>query len=305
MFERQLDPGLIQQLQSEPLFEKLRDDIRNGEVFPAIRGNRIDFYHKGGLLFRFDGKFRTHFKYASVLDFEKADPDYINEKDLRGRNPICSFVDGYPRIKQNCQLYSSVESEGVSALYSRHSYASTVQMTSRNVVILDIEVSFERQVDRGRLDGPAKEGKRTQDRIDLVLLNKVTRKLRFYEVKHFSNSEIWAQKGASPRVCKQLTRYDKQLQSKSEGILRAYGEYNRITNTLFDLQHEGPNGICEQTALLIFGYDSYQKDKINEMLLEDGSLKGRDFMRIGDLKTYARSNADLSSLWKQTRSVTR
>jgi len=59
--------------------EKLLPDIEKGTVFPAIRRDYVDFYHKGGNLFSFRKGFSTHKKYASII---KSKSDYISELDL-------------------------------------------------------------------------------------------------------------------------------------------------------------------------------------------------------------------------------
>ena len=83
--------------QSELYRNYLLPDCKKGIVFPAIRDNRIDFYFKGGKLFSFDGQFKTHIKYASVLTHKN---DYVTEADLGEAEPITDFAAGYKRIKE-------------------------------------------------------------------------------------------------------------------------------------------------------------------------------------------------------------
>ena len=63
-------------------------------------------------------------------------------------------------IKENCSLYSGVESQGVSKIYESYSFAS-IKSKNSPIVVLDIEVSFE-SIDENRL----------QDRIDVLLFEK-------------------------------------------------------------------------------------------------------------------------------------
>lgn len=118
MFRRNLGSVTIDGLKGDELFtEKLIPDIRKGTVFPAIRGGRVDFYHKGGKLFSYDKKFSTHKKYASAIE---SDSEYISESDLQQKvKVITKFSDGYEQIKENCFLLSGVEAEGVSRIYHR------------------------------------------------------------------------------------------------------------------------------------------------------------------------------------------
>ena len=82
-FLRGLKPDLISKLKKTELWKNhLLNDIRKGDVFPAIRNNEIGFYHGGGLLLRYSKSgFSTHIKYASVLCGDRKN-DYITEEDL-------------------------------------------------------------------------------------------------------------------------------------------------------------------------------------------------------------------------------
>ena len=176
-FERYLDEESIQALQDTALFSKrLRNDCNSGDVFPAIRQNRVDFYYKGGRLFSWekgDSKgFSTHHKYASVIHGQKRD-DCVTDAALENRELrlIGSFDEGYERIKENCSLYSGLESSGVAALY--HGFSCAIKKL-HDVSVLDIEIAFENE---GGFD-----------RIDFVTIDRAG-KLRFFEAKHYSNRE--------------------------------------------------------------------------------------------------------------------
>jgi hypothetical protein len=57
MLIRNIKPELIKQLRNDKLFQdKLFDDVKKGNVFAALRNNRIDFYFKGGKLVSFNGE---------------------------------------------------------------------------------------------------------------------------------------------------------------------------------------------------------------------------------------------------------
>jgi hypothetical protein len=116
--ERNLSVELIESLKATDLWKKhLEKDCLSQNVFLAIRNNYIDFYHKGGRLFEF-GKngFKTHTKYASVID---NNGDYLTEAELSKCKIIPDFCENYPRIKENCALYSGVEAAGVSTILSQ------------------------------------------------------------------------------------------------------------------------------------------------------------------------------------------
>jgi hypothetical protein len=212
---------------------------------------------------------------------------YILEDDLGKIKPIASFVEGYERIKENCARYASVETNGVSNIYSRHSYISR---PSNNEVVLDIEISFK-----------SAKGGRHQDRIDLLLYNKKEKCLRFYEAKHFSNKEIWAKVGHRPQVVEQVARYEAQINQSSAEIIEAYTQYIQIVNDLFDLELEPPKMLDMEVVLLIFGFDrDQQQGRFRTLLEADGSLK--------DIKYYAIGNeaqVEIKNLWGRPKNSPR
>jgi hypothetical protein len=266
MFLRTIDSELIQTLKNEPLFVKrLLNDINSGEVFPAIRKNVFDFYHKGGRLFTYDGKaFRTHIKYASVYRLDEA-KDYVTQDDLNDPKK-CDFIDDYVRIKENCALYSGVEAAGVSQVY-KNSYAKV----RSGACVLDIEISL-------RSD---QEG-RKQDRIDLLLLNDGV--LRFYEAKHFSNQAIWAKEGSDPEVVGQIRRYEKQIADKRLKIIEQYQNYVEVVNKLFGLKIEPPTDLISSVPILVFGFDRDQLNGPRFKTLFEANLEGKvKYYPIGDI----------------------
>jgi len=288
-FKRVFDVNQQAKLRESLLYkDHILDDVRTGKIFPAFRNNTVNFYHKGGKAFHFkDGTFSTHCKYASVLHGH--DRSYINETELKEAKLITDFKAGYSRIKENCSLYSGVEAAGVSKLFSKSSYA----LQNPNIVVLDIEVSLKALDD---VEADTQEKPRTQDRIDLLLYNKETKTLQFFEVKHFSNSEIWSKAGTKPVVVKQVEKYNGQLLQKHDDILAAYIEYTKTARILFELledQLPDPVHLNNEVILLVFGFDSYQLNRIDELLIRDKSLKDISRRFLGNLDTA-------SKVWKES-----
>ncbi|MGI5880259.1 MAG: hypothetical protein ACOX6L_06660 [Syntrophomonadaceae bacterium] len=245
-FTRGVDLTLINSLKTKPLFQKrLRPDIDSGDVFPAIRNNRIDFYCGGGKLFSYsnDG-FKTHQKYASIID--QPVNDYISATDLSNACLIKSFDSGYGRIKELCQRYSGIEATGVSYLLKRFSIVKFGM--NENIVAIDIEAAMLNVDD---------EAAQTTDRIDLVLYNQKARKIHFVEVKDYSNKELWSK--GTPKVVVQIERYEKQIIKRKAEILTAYQTHVNSLNKLFDLNINFPQYVSDRVCLYIFGFDDDQK----------------------------------------------
>jgi hypothetical protein len=287
-FERRLSTNIIYKLKEEHLYSKyLLPDIKDGNVFPAIRKDKISFYYKGGNLFSYDKNgFETNIKYASVSKrmSKGEDETYINEHDLKNVKTIEKFTDEYERIKENCFRYSGVEAVGVSGVCEKYSYVKA----NSKIVVLDVETSFE---------SIGAKAERRQDRIDLLLLDKRKNILRFYEAKHYSNSEIWSKEGSRPKVVKQISKYNKQVKGKKTQIIEAYNTYTDIVNTLFDLKLNKIDTVDLNVYLLIFGFDRDQLNgRLQRLIKRDKSLEGIYVYPIGSVSSLRNDN-----LWKCPR----
>jgi hypothetical protein len=273
-FTRFIDIKLVEKLKNEPLYkEHLEKDIKSGSIFPAFRNSRIDFYYKGSKLFSYNGTFTTHHKFASIIIHEHS-KKYISDGDLKNARTINNFMEGFETIKSNAELYSGIESSFVSKIYHNSNYVSCKD----NIVVLDIEASFD------NTDIDENDSKNKQDRIDLVLLEKKSNSIYFIEAKHFSNSEIWSSVGTPPKVVDQLQRYNNQIGTKNVQIINAYNNYLRFADEMFgtELSRSPINKISPKTTLLIFGFDSWQKNKFNQYLISDGSLEGHTYRFVGE-----------------------
>lgn len=256
----------IDQLKKEPLFQKkLLPDITNGgieAVFPALRDEYVSFYYKGGGLFKYDGKFSTHYKYAFVP--ENKEKIYVDETNVANMKPISSFSKGYGEIKDRCKQYGTTEAEGVSVLYQKNATVAD------KIILLDTEVAFSPE----NLDEDDSADKK-QQRIDLLLFDKGSKTLLFVEAKHFSNKELWSQENTPPKVVDQIARYEKVIADQEKNIRDEYIKYVEQWRELFDLtkdQLPNPEHVHPKTGLLIFGYDLNQRAKIEQKLIKDGSL---------------------------------
>jgi len=279
---RTIPTSLLDSLRAEPLYKNhLKGDIQSGEVFPAFRRNRIDFYYKGGKLFQYDGKFATHIKFASVIIPSKP-KDYVTETDLSSTIvPLSNFSEGYSRIKENCKLYSGDEDIGISDIY--HSFTATKKS---KIIVLDIEIAFSSK----------DEDKRT-NRIDMLLFNTESRVIRFYEAKDFYNKELWSAEGKAPQVISQIKRYEEQISKDRDFILQEYTGYTNLLNELCGTDLKPPVSLDEHVCLLIFGFDANQKyGRLDKLLLSDNSLQGIMHYEVGDTKT-----AKITSIWNQAK----
>ncbi len=254
---------------------KISRDSKKQNIFLTIRDNKIDIYHKGGRLFTYDSNgFKTHLKYASVIT--PTGKDYLTESELYKYKLSSDFESNYTRIKENCANYSGIEAQGVSDLYHKYSYLS-----NNNIVVLDIEISFE-----------SLTKKNNTDRIDILLYNKKTQTLQFVEAKHYSNNEIWSK--TTPKVISQIKRYESQITKRKSEILAEYSEYIKTLNRIFNISLGEPKDIDDKVTLLIFGFDNDQKNgRFKKMITNNTEYSGTKIYSIGNIKKIEPNN-----LWK-------
>lgn len=271
--KRGLEETIEKNLRTSNFWTKnIENDCKDQIVFLAIRNNQIDLYHKGGRLFYFDKNgFKTHLKYASVITTNGR--DYLTESELSDYRLASNFESNYQRIKENCSNYSGIEALGVSDLYHKHSYLS-----GSNVVILDIEVSFE-----------SLNKQKKQDRIDILLYNKDTQTLQFVEAKHYSNKEIWSK--TTPEVISQIERYESQIAERKSEILMEYSEYTRTLSRIFNISLLEPKDIEDKVTLLIFGFDNDQKNgRLKNLITKNAVYSGIKNYSIGNIKQVVTEN---------------
>lgn len=246
-FRRYLkDNVLIQKLKNEKLFtEKLLPDIQKQAVFPAIRENGIYFYYYNSLLFEYDGKFKTHPKFAFVPSMYGN--SYVSDGNEVGK--ISNFYDGYENIKERAKLYASPEAIGVYNICKSGNILS-----NNNYVVLDIEVAFETEMD--------KQNGIRQNRIDILLYDIKEKALLFNEAKHFTNGEIWS--NSVPAVVNQVNRYNNEIAQRKDEILNVYKKYIGNINKIFADELDNPlplpQKVNQQCGLVIFGFDSDQRN---------------------------------------------
>jgi hypothetical protein len=252
IFQRGLGKPLLETLRGEALFKgKLREDIDNGHVFFAVRNGYGSFYYKGRSLFKYTNQgFSTHQKFGFIPDTEEMQDDYIREGQLAGLSPIRSFADAYVGIKKRAARYSEAEARGVSELFK---FAPRKNHSNERYFLVDIRIAFPKYI--------GAVGKRTFDRVDILLYDNTESRLLFCQAKRFVDPGIWA-KGGEPAVIEQLERYDRQIGENRDDILGqykvAFAEYNELVGT----QVNAPKKIHPQCGLLIFDFDEDDKPEL-------------------------------------------
>ena len=204
------------------LFEKLKDDVLKGEVFPAVRINELHFYYKGGCLFRFaDGMFKRNKNYPKFGVGYGHLPPYEKAK------------------KENEEKFkNSAGGESERQLLDRLCRHTFGPEKNTNVVVLDIEVNLSGQAVR---------------KCDLVLLNTQTDEIMFVEGKVFSDSRVNVAVSFTPEVIEQVNTYTAAIAAQRQTILEQYARDIEIINKLFNTSFRPPERLIEPAKLLVYG----------------------------------------------------
>ena len=205
------------------LFNKLKNDILLGVVFPAVRKNQLYFYYKGGCLFKYSsGAFtrdEAYKKYDSGIvglsEYEVAKKQNENKfTNTKGSNKERQLLD---------------------SLY-RNTFCSS---NTFSTVVLDIEVNLNGSIGGGK-------------KCDLVLYNTQSFALMFVEGKIFSDSRVNVKRGLIPEVISQVNTYSASIAEQEQTIISEYANHIKIINNLFGTNYNAPKIVIQPAKLLVY-----------------------------------------------------
>ena len=257
----------IKKLKSEPMFEYLSADIREGVVFPAIRGkNEIHFYCMGARLCVFSGK-----KLQQWHNTEEA-PKNKYEYDQR---------------KEACKKWGKTkkgnEKERATLSYYYKAFSPYTSNQS-HFVLLDMEVGF-----------PClSEDKRDNVQVDLLFLDAENAVLYFIEAKEAGDGRIkkLPESGETDdtlyerlEVSEQVKKYCSNLEKREGEIITAYKNYvdvvREIFNASLDVDVEKLT-IYPRLKLLVYGNPTpYGQDCLKAM----AAILGEDLIEKPDARS--------------------
>lgn len=213
------------------LFSRLKADVLNGEVFPAVRKNELYFYYKGGCLYKFSGG-----AFKRNPNFAKFSTD-------------CVGLEPYERAKKETEnKFTSVcgnekERQLLDKLYSC-TFSSSY---GGDVVVLDIEVN---------LNGAIGGGKKC----DMALLNTRTDEIMFVEGKVFSDRRVNVKIPFIPEVIAQVNTYTAAIAEQRQAIIEQYANHIQIVNLLFGTSYCPPKMLIEPAKLLVYRTPKQQNE---------------------------------------------
>lgn len=255
-YSKSLNSEFIKQLNTlysdkNSWWRKIVDD---DQVFILVRNNHLRVLVHGGLLMQVEmryGKFvcKTHEEFLS-LRTEK-DPDVTLKEDktdpfkcVQGLN---GFVKHYSKIKRRISKFVPEERKGCHK----------------------VSLNIDRMIDK-ETGLVLRTEEKDRDAAQFVDLAGITDDglIVFFEAKLLKNSEIKAGKGKTPRVIKQLMKYEEIIKKDRKKIINAFHEqfdmWSKIKGHFFEKRKTfKPKKISlyPSVRLILTGFDSAQLKK--------------------------------------------
>ena len=246
-FVRRLDQKRIERLLDINTYEGkifssiLVPRVMTGQIFMAIRDDKVDLYVGGNCFMSFSGQ---SFK-ANPKIFGKSSTSAMVNVD---RIFPLNWTDIVDDLVRQCYEYSSVNSTQAERKIIQ-AYFPIYENLNNKIFVLDREIRIN--------DGTGKK-------CDWLLYNTETCQLKFVEVKTGSNKDLMKRSDGTFDVSAQLDVYSRQYAEHSDEIVTQYGKYIEILNKLLGLHFDKPKGLLDTKAgLAVFaGNQEIDKDLI-------------------------------------------
>ena len=238
------------------------------DTFILIRNNRVHVLVNGGLLLqiRMDTRNKmiceTHEEFLSLRSeknpYVKLDKD--STEPIQRVQGLKGLSEHYSKVKRRIKLFTGKEKQVVQ------------QLALKFQKIIDLEVG---------LEGDMKEGasRKGAQRVDMAGISD-NGALVFFEAKLFNNSEIRSKK--TPKVLKQLKKYEKLLEKFQDDILDGYEDqiktYQKLEGRFFKtrLRRFEKLKLNPKVRLIITDFDGSQQKFLLPTILEN-ILNGMDW----------------------------
>jgi hypothetical protein len=276
-FERKFDAFNLDKFKEAEIYKLLERDIKSGEVFPALRVNRIDFYYKGGRIFWYkSGKFYYNTNYLKYMSEDYTSLD--TKSYLTGRTVELKTF--YEDLKKGIEKkFSSKNAEAMERKFLTTLYKKSFGSEDARTVVLDIEVRFN--------NGNGKK-------CDLLLYNNKLQKLMLVEAKVIGDSRLKSKDG-TPEVVSQVNEYSSWF-IEVDTFKEQYSNYIKFINKEFDTKlNKEIKDICKTAKLVVFEYKKELEKNHKEKLEIALGKKNVFFMKIIDID----QDIDIDELWNE------
>ncbi|MDF2544076.1 MAG: hypothetical protein K0S47_3794 [Herbinix sp.] len=273
-FIRAFDEKRCNKVKESKMWEKiLLPDIKAGQIFPAIRDEKLYFYYNGGVLFTFEGnsfKYNTeYFKHVyrdQACPFQVKEGNYTLDKIEKEIGKDYFFNDlNYDLLKKGidkkfqCSIYPDSEENNSDKerKYLKELYSLTYGVSKNRepkVIVLDIEIRF---------------NVNDKKKCDMILYNMERNELMLVEAKLSGNPELKSNT-EKVKVFQQMDNYNSWIEKPEdrEEFVKQYKNYITIVsdnlNILpYKIQKDSINTLKMRDSVKLFiaeGNHSFQEN---------------------------------------------
>jgi len=285
VFERKFDIFDKEKFEGERIYKLLKEDIESGEVFPALRVNRIDFYYEGGCILNYksNGFFYNH----DYLKYMGENYTSLNQGNYLIDNKI-GLKEFYEDLKKGVSLRHTLKSnKSTERQILSQLDESTFKDKSKESIVLDVEIRFNKP-----------NGKKC----DLLLYNNKQQKLMLVEAKMEYNPEIKSKAiPPTPKVIDQVKEYSSWLTDR-DTIKKQYSNYIEFINYVFGTNlNKGIKDICKKAKLIVFEKEKELDEKYKPILREELGSNNVLFTGINNvlITRSSETGIDIDKIWNE------
>lgn len=202
-FTRQFKNFDFQKMAHEEIYKFIEPEINSGEIYPALRDNRIDFYYNGGCIYSYKN---SGFSY---------NPEYFNHSDSKYLmlNRQNDFINGDFSLRnfhedlKTAITYKFSHDKKKERSYLNSLYPYTYSKQGSAVKVLDIEVYID------------------QTKCDMVFWDTRTKSIQFVEAKLYDDKRLWKKGQVELDTVEQIQKYNKVNEKHYKNIISQYQNY--------------------------------------------------------------------------------
>jgi hypothetical protein len=284
------------------------DVLMRDDVFIAARNNSLDVYYRGCSIFqiRDDGngtvKPNTHVKYLVRQQEARVELNADNKFILPPGGFAWERYEGDKTLSDMltaAQALAGLEKSGLHPLV----------VGSPNVIDVEISLRASHPLPDQRLSGKDSKDAKSYDRLDAAALEQRGNDtfVVFHEAKHFSNPDLAAKAGNTPKVVEQIRGYRSTIKHHEALLVERYRSVCRTLERIDAMRprprnSSGPESFLQKVLqtgvelridpnprLIVFGFDAGQRDGRWQAYLENIT------QAEPDLNVYAAGNPETAT----------
>ncbi|MDK2803892.1 MAG: hypothetical protein PWR23_896 [Peptostreptococcaceae bacterium] len=274
-FKREFNRFELNKFKGEKIYQFLEKDINNGEIFPALRDNRIDFYYEGGCIFQYESnRFSYNPDYFKYMGEKYITLDVTNQMFNGDSFGLRTFYEDLKKGVKN--RFTNKNNEKTERQFLGELYKYTYAYKKSNTVVLDIEIRF---------------NKGNGKKCDLMLYNNQLQKLMLVEAKVVGNKELVSD--TTPKVIDQVKEYSSWINEGVEIFTEKYSNYIEFMNSMFERNFNNDiKDICKSAKLIVF-------EAKEKTITDQHKQKLKAGLGEGNVLFVSEDNIDIDEIWRK------